>query len=264
MTAPTALLDRLLPAGPRGEAAAQARRWLDAHGLPDVHDESWRYSPVDEIIRRVTGATPSPPRQVTRHDVDRLAGENGAIRLVFVNGAFAPALSDIDGLGVGVWCGPLSDPGAEAIRADRPTTEPVTDGFQALNRVAGSDPWALHTARGTDMREPIHIVHVSAAGTEPGITHPRTVVHIGDHSRLHLIETFTGLPGCAITNADSDIRLGAQATLTHHRIQTEVTGCRPHRTHPGRTSGRVVLSRHFPDARRRDRPPRHRRHAVRA
>jgi Fe-S cluster assembly protein SufD len=231
MTVPATVLDRLLPDEPRDEDGVEARRWLDAHGLPDAHDESWRYSPVDEIIRRVTGATPAPPGQVTRPDVDRLAGEHGAVRLVFVNGTFAPELSDVGGLGAGVSCGPLSGLPRGIIRADLRTTEPVTEGFQALNRGAGGDPCVVHTAPGAESGEPIHIVHVSAAGTEPGIAHPRAVVLVGDHSRLHVIETFTGLGGSAVTNADTDIRLGVQAHLTHHRIQTESPGA----VHIGRT-----------------------------
>jgi len=224
MTVSTDVLDRLLPDAPRDEDGAEARGWLDAHGLPDAHDESWRYSPVDEIVRRVTAARPSPPAQVTREDIDRLAGEHGTIRVVVLNGVYAPALSDIDGVGVGVWCGPLSELAAGATRTDLPTCWPVTDGFQALNRGAGGDPCVVHTAPGTDVREPIHIVHVAAVGTEPGISHPRNIVHVGDRSRLHLIETFTGLPGGAITNAVTDIGLGVQADLTHHRIQTESPG----------------------------------------
>jgi len=230
IAADTALLDRLIPTGPPDPPSLRATNWLLTHGLPDAHDEAWHYSPITEIISRLAAATPAQARPITRADIDRLTGHHGPNRLVLVNGIYAPSLSDIAGHGAGVWIGRLSDLPPGTLATHVPVGGGFTDGFHALNRAAGADPAVVsldsRAARDADgpTPSPIHIVHVAAPGTGPEVSHPRTVIDVGDHSRLHLIETFTGLPGAAITNASTTIRLGREATLNHHRVQTEAVG----------------------------------------
>jgi Fe-S cluster assembly protein SufD len=235
--ADTALLDRLIPAGPPDPPSLRATNWLLTHGLPDPHDEAWRYSPVAEIISRLTAANPAQPRLVTRDDIDRLAGNHGAARLVLVNGVYAPSLSDVDEHTAGVWIGCLSDLPPGTVSTPVPVGGGFTDGFQALNRAAGSDPAVVvieaDAQQGANRaaRAPIHIVHVAVPGARSEISHPRTLIDVGDRSHLHLIETFTGLPGSAMTNTTTIIRIGRNATLTHQRLQTEAHGS----THIGHT-----------------------------
>lgn len=237
IAADTALLDRLIPAGPPDPPSLRATNWLLTHGLPDPRDEAWRYSPVNEIISRLEAASPAPPRPITRADVDRLAGNHGPNRLVLVNGVYAPALSDIDAHATGAWIGRLSDLPLGTVATPVPVGGGFTDGFEALNRAAGGDPAVvvIEANAQPDATSPapalIHIVHVAVPGTEPEIGHPRTVIDVGDRGHLRLIETFTGLSGSALTNSCTTIRLGRAATLTHQRVQTEAPGA----THVGHT-----------------------------
>src|SRR4051794_5548642 len=101
MTAATvSLLDRLaLP--PTNRRAELARVWLEEHGLPTTRDEAWRYTPVDDIVRALSVATPAleTSNGVSRAMVDDLAGDHGGPRLVFVNGGFDSGASD-DGVAV--------------------------------------------------------------------------------------------------------------------------------------------------------------------
>jgi Fe-S cluster assembly protein SufD len=236
-SADTALLDRLMPAGPPDPPSLRATNWLLTHGLPDANNEAWRYSPVNEIISRLAAATPAQPRSITRADIDRLAGNHGPNRLVLVNGVYVPELSDMDAHAAGVWIGRLSDLPPGTVSTPVPVGGGFTDGFHALNRAAGGDPAvvvieadARHDAdRGAPT--PIHIVHVAVPGATPEISHPRTVIDVGDHARLRLIETFTGLPGASLTNACTTIRLGRAAALKHQRVQSEAPGA----THIGYT-----------------------------
>jgi Fe-S cluster assembly protein SufD len=235
--ADTELLDRLIPAGPPDPPSLRATNWLLTHGLPNPRDEAWRYSPVKEIMTRLTAATPASPKPVTPADVDRLAGRHGPNRLVLVNGVLVPALSDLDAHAAGTWIGRLSDLPSGTAPAPDPAGGGFTDGFHALNRAAGGDPAVVIIEADAQpdadgpAPAPIHIVHVAVPGTTPEISHPRTVIDVGDRGHLRLIETFTGLPGSALTNACTTIRLGHASTLTHQRVQTEAPGA----THIGHT-----------------------------
>jgi Fe-S cluster assembly protein SufD len=225
MTTTALLLDRLAPPAPTCTTNARARSWLQVRGLPDAHDEAWRYTPVDEIVASLKTATPASSRPVPRSVVDDLAGDHGGPRLVFVNGFHAPDLSDRDRLPAGLWCGPLADaPPALAARAMSLYDDEPVDGFQALNRAAGPAAATVLVDPGIELPDPIHIVHIAAPTNPFALSHPRTVVDVGDAGRVHVIETFTGLDGSAITNAVTTLRVGVGATLTRHRVQTESAG----------------------------------------
>jgi Fe-S cluster assembly protein SufD len=225
-TADTALLDRLVPGGPPDPSSLRATNWLLSHGLPDPHDEHWRYSPVAEIISRLSATEPAQPRPITRTDIDRLAGVHGPHRLVIVNGVYVPSLSDIAQAPPGVWIGRLSELPTDTV-APPVVGDDFTDGFHALNRAASTDPVVVvsSAAGPPDARgaapTPVHIVHVAAPGAGSEISQPRIVIDVGDHARLHLIETFTGIDGASFTNASTTVGLGCEASVIHLRVQSE-------------------------------------------
>lgn len=217
-----------------------------APAFPSSRDEAWRYTPVDEIVAALEGAVPATEALVPRSVVDQLAGTHGGARMVFVNGAHAAAVSDADGVPTGVTCGCASPDAGVAAGSDR--FEAVTpavrsdgfeaaapgagsDGFEALAQAAGQDVASVLVAAGTDVPAPIHVVHVVVPGAERTVTHPRTVIEVGAGSRVSVIETYCGLPGPALTNASTTIRVGPGATVEHTRVQSETIEA----IHVGRT-----------------------------
>jgi Fe-S cluster assembly protein SufD len=234
MTAASAgLLDRLVPPSPPSPRAERGRAWLASHDLPTARDEAWRYTPVDDIVSALEAATPAPESasEVSRFVVDTLAGDHGGPRLVFVNGAFEARASDADVAVAGLWLG-----NREGMRARPPSAgaaeDQPADGFHALNWAAGRDVAAVIVETGAQLDEPVHVVHIAAPGVDTTANHPRTVVLVGPGSRIHLIESYVGLPGSSITNASTRIVAGAGSTITHHRFQDEAAAA----IHVGRTA----------------------------
>jgi Fe-S cluster assembly protein SufD len=232
-TTDASLLERLAPAPVAGVRAERGRAWLGAHGLPDGREEGWRYTPLDDIRAALESARPAPDTSsaIDRTEVDELAGDHGGPRLVFVNGIFAAALSDLDHTPTGLWLG-----GAEGLRSRRklgappPQDEPV-DGFHALNWAAGGDVAAVLAEPGAESGPPVHIVHLAAPGDGVTAAHPRTVVRAGRGSRVHVIETYVGLGGRPVTNASTRILAAEEASITYHRVVAERVGA----IHVGRT-----------------------------
>jgi Fe-S cluster assembly protein SufD len=227
------LLERLVPSPPSSPRAARGRAWLEAHGLPTARDEAWRYTPVDEIVRVLETAEPAPEPsiEVSRAMVDELAGDHGGSRLVFVNGTFAGHASDVAAAVEGLWLGNREGMAARPPSARAAADQPV-DGFHALNWAAGCDVAAVVVSAHTQLEDPVHIVHVARPGDNATANHPRTVVLVGPGGRIHLIESYVGLAGCAVTNASTRIMAAAGSTVTHHRIQDETADA----IHVGRTA----------------------------
>lgn len=225
------LLDRLgAPALPGGRAE-RGRAWLARHGLPDERDEAWRYTPVGDVVRAFEAAVPpGPTGLVGRARVDELAGDHGGARMVFVNGAFVPEVSDLAHLGPGVWLGNTAGLRRRSPSPRGRDDQPV-DGFHALNWAAGRDVAAVLVDADTIVDGLVHVVHLAIPGDAVTASHPRTVVRVGARSHLHLVESFVGLPGESVTNASTRIVAGPSSTVVHHRIQDETAEA----VHVGRT-----------------------------
>ncbi len=197
--------------------------------FPSAREEAWRYTPVDEIVSRLAAATVAPmlatDTSVSRPIVDALARNYGGPRVVFVNGVYDAGLSDHDELATGLWCG-LADP-AHSRAATTPAAGVGIDGFVARNHAAGHDVALVVVDPGLRIHDPVHLVHLAAPANAGGpdatgtISHPRTIIDVGDNSRLKIIETYCGLDGPAVTNASTTIRIGRGADVDHSRIQTE-------------------------------------------
>ena len=200
---------------------SDALAWITEHGMPTRHDEPWHYSPHHELSAALGDATPAPARPVDLATVESLAGIHGGPRLVFVNGAYSPELSNAVESSE-VWCGPSSQapPDHQALVALADGSE-LSDGFQALNRADGGDAAVVIAAAGTTSEAPIHVVHLTAPGDTLEVAHPRTVIHVGQDASVSIIESYVGLSGAALNNTDTTMVLGAGATLAHHRVQAE-------------------------------------------
>jgi Fe-S cluster assembly protein SufD len=121
-----------------------------------------------------------------------------------------------------VWCGPGGQvPSEQHSLVETAEAREFTDGFHALNRADGGEAAVVIAAPGSTTDAPIHIVHLTAPGDTLEVAHPRTVIVIGQNASAAIIESFVGLDGAALRNTDTTISLGADATLTHHRVQTE-------------------------------------------
>ena len=220
-------LERLVHPLPTESANGTAARrseafaWIAEHGMPTRHDEPWHYSPHTELGTAMGNAAPAQARSVDPSTIESLAGQHGGPRLVFVNGFYSADLSD-PATSSEVWCGPGGQvPSEQHSLVETAEAREFTDGFHALNRADGGEAAVVIAAPGSTTDAPIHIVHLTAPGDTLEVAHPRTVIVIGQNASAAIIESFVGLDGAALRNTDTTISLGADATLTHHRVQTE-------------------------------------------
>ena len=236
----TALLDGFerLESVARTEPAwiSDARRaawtWLQHTGLPTERDEAWRYTPLNDLVGRVYEPASAVGHCVDAAMVEELAGDHGGPLMVFVNGLFASELSDVRGDETGLHLDNIASlpDGSDPIVAT-PTHSLRADGFAALNQAIGSDGAVVVVDPDTCLVAPIHVVHLSMPGDEPTASQPLTLVHVGEASRLTLIETFCGRPGSSLINAVTRIDVGPGAVVDHYTVQAQAPGA----THLGRT-----------------------------
>jgi Fe-S cluster assembly protein SufD len=222
-------LEQASLAGPewlrRRRRAALAR--LAVTGFPTTRDEAWRQTnvaPVLEAPLRAPGGE-SPRPALAALDRLRFLGPDG-IRLVFVDGRYAPALSAEPPAAAGVRIGSLAraarEDGALAERALEHFPADEGGGFTALNTALFQDGALIHVGPRVALRPPIHLVYVSAT---PGlVVQPRTVVVAGPGAAVTVLEHYVGAGAApSWTNAVTDLVAGDGATMGYCRLLEEGT-----------------------------------------
>jgi len=218
--------------GSFGAVRVKAFERFCALGLPTTALEEWRYTNVAPIGKkrfRLAPAQAVGPEILAPYIPADLAPH----RLVFVNGAFAPTLSDTSGLAAGLavgslrsaWTGNGSAALAPLVEANLARHAAFDEHpFVALNTALVTDGAVVRVARGTVVEKPIHIIHVSTASLDEVVTAPRVLVVVEENSVATVLESFVTVgAGGALTTAVTEIVAGENAEVHHYRVQEEST-----------------------------------------
>ena len=201
----------------------QAIERFAATGFPTTKDEEWAFTSVAPLTRidfELAIATAAPAA------VDIAPLRYGLPGLVFVDGHFAPGLSQLDALPAGVLVKSLR----AALVED---TDLVTahlgqaaviegEAFTALNTAFLRDGALVYLPQGTVIDEPLHLLFISTAQTANAVSHPRVLIIAEANAEATLVESYAGLgTETYLTNAISEISVGENAALDHYRVQRE-------------------------------------------
>lgn len=210
-----------LAGGPAwSERRQRALASLLGRGLPDRRDENWKYLDHARIAQYRFDAAPRV--DVSREQLERhVLPVAGARRLVLVDGRFDAKLSHAeagDGLQVEDLGALLAhDPGA-ALALVRAPGDDADDRYALLADAFAANGVLIRAAAGAAPLRPLYLVHVSTAAA-PATHQARVVIEVGAGAKLVLVEHFIALgAAAALGNLAAELRLGADATMTHLRL----------------------------------------------
>ncbi len=206
------------------------REALDAalrDGLPLVRSEAWKYTPLRALERR--GFAPAPADAAPAFDESLLAGIP-VPRLVFVNGRYDAARSDVSALPAGARLQRLPE-----LLAD---TDPRAANFMQRRFARGDEVFArLNTALARDgvvlrlgervrLAAPLHLVFVGAPeGGQDLAGHLRHLVELRQGAEATIVEHHLGDGDHAnLSNVLVQVHLATGAVLRHLRRQDEAPG----------------------------------------
>jgi Fe-S cluster assembly protein SufD len=227
--AETALADAFDQARARlpGNGAVAARRQaafdlFARQGLPHRRLEEWKYTDLRALMREAKPLA-SPPDATAKArggSAGAVIGDVEARRLVFVDGAFVPDLSDLHelerGLAIGSLAGALTDGDAEvAARLGRLAA--ADDVAVALNTAFMGDGAVIRIAAGATIERPLHLVFTAAA--KPAASFVRSLVTVAPGARAMLIESYEGPGGSDYqVNSALELSIGDRAHVDHVKI----------------------------------------------
>ncbi|HCR98092.1 MULTISPECIES: Fe-S cluster assembly protein SufD [Halomonas] len=195
---------------------------FEALGFPTRRDEEWKYTDVRTIAQG--NFTLADNGDYSPAQAAALTLPVAAYRLTFVDGVYAPALSDIDALPQSVHVMPLSKALAENHEAVGGPLGRLTgvdfSPFAALNTAFMEEGAVVRIAPGTVVDKPIVLQFLSKASSAPVMSHPRILVEAGGRSEATLIEHYCGDQDAAnFTNIVGEFMLDRGAILNHYKLQ---------------------------------------------
>jgi Fe-S cluster assembly protein SufD len=217
---------------PGGAAVQQARKaaigTFATLGLPHRRIEAWKYTDLRSLLKEalppaVGGVARAPAAAHVLSALEGL-GELPAHRLVFVDGAYCPALSTPPAVDFAFTplAAMLADDGRGQLIAasDAPQAggEPGQEALVALNGAFMSDGAVIDIAAAARPALPLLLVFVQATGGQLITT--RNLIRLGAGARASVIEAYLTLAPQLATQSNvlSDVRLDAGAHLDHVKL----------------------------------------------
>ncbi|APX92554.1 Fe-S cluster assembly protein SufD [Halomonas sp. 1513] len=200
---------------------------FEALGFPTRRDEAWKYTDVRAIANGEFSL--AEDADFSQTVAATLTLPIDAYRLTFVDGVYAPALSQLEGLPQGVQLVPLSQALADNHEAVGGPLGRLTgvefSPFSALNTAFMEEGAVLRLAPGSVVDKPLVVQFLSRHGKAPVMSHPRLLVEAGARSQATLIEHHIGEEGATnFTNLVAELILERGAILDHYKLQEAPLG----------------------------------------
>ncbi len=202
-------------------------------------------------IERKRFEIPGHPRTVGPDAVGRHTfGEPHCV--VFVDGRFAPQLSDLGTLPQGVTVMNMAQALERAPQALETHlgryAKGDADGFAALNTAFLSDGAYVHLARNTVLESPIHLMFL-ASGVQTSLHYVRNLIVAERGSHGVVVESWAGVADAQyMTNVLTEVVTDENAAVEHYKLQREserayhISGLQVHQSRDSRyTSHNIAL-----------------------
>jgi Fe-S cluster assembly protein SufD len=192
-------------------------------GLPSRNEEVYRYIKLRSLYEM--SFVPSKPTLLTKEELPPIEGSY----LLFVNGHFQPALSNLEKIPSRMVVSPLnhamSTYGAFLNNQWARSIKEETDAFAVLNAALHRDGAFIYLPPNTILEEPIQIVNVVDTRGEPMMCHPRVHVFAGAGSQVDLIGLHYTLSGeNYFVNMAIDCMIEENAHVRY--VQHSTPGCK--------------------------------------
>ena len=195
-------------------------------GYPTTKNEDWHFTSAAPIAEAEFPVLLENPGTVRAEDLLPFTfGHAEWPTLVFVNGRFAPALSNR-----AVLPGLTLLPFADAFESHDDVLErhlgriTSMDGqtFTALNTAFLGDGALVVIGKEMEIEQPVHLLFVTDATAARTTMQPRVLVVAERHSKATVLESYVSLGEAPyLTNVVTEAEVSDGATLHHYRIQRE-------------------------------------------
>lgn len=197
-------------------------------GFPNSQNEEWKYTNISPLLEHQFQLETKRPNfdnlNLNKFLIDGLTGN----LLVFVNGIFAPELSNAGSNLSGLIIGNLSDLILEhpelAEKYLSKFSDYKNDAFTALNTAFALEGAAIIIPENTQMEKPIQILNISGMNKSNLVSFPRNLFLVGKNSNVQVVESSIHLSNnIYFNNTVSEIIIQENGAMDYYKIQDEDT-----------------------------------------
>ncbi len=197
------------------------------HGFPTLFDEEWRFTNLEALRRNSFSIAQNDIHDVSLETLHpyRFDGLR-TLLLVFVNGKFAPSLSNTEQDRSGVTVTNLS----EAVRTQEKLVREhlaeyadySEDPFISLNTSYFTDGAFIHISPDKVFETPVHVLHISTDQGRPLFVNLRNLIIIGGNGAAKVIEHYVSVSqGAYFSNVVTEIVCAENSDIEHYRLEFE-------------------------------------------
>ncbi|HKD27204.1 MAG TPA: Fe-S cluster assembly protein SufD [Xanthobacteraceae bacterium] len=204
-----------------------AFRRFDVQGLPHRRVEEWKYTDLRALMRDAKPLAPAPDAnaKVRAKSAGNIFAAVNARRIVFVDGALVPELSDLAALEPGVKISSLADAlghGSPELTKRLAAASPAEgDVAYELNTAFMGDGAIVEVAAGVRAARPLHLVFVYGTQRAAAVF-SRSLVTVGAGAGVALLESHEGPDGVDYQiNTALDLVVGDGARLSRIKVNAE-------------------------------------------
>jgi Fe-S cluster assembly protein SufD len=195
---------------------ADAFQRFENQGLPHRRVEEWKYTDLRALMREAypLASPPDAAAKAKAKGAGALFAGVEARRLIFIDGAFVPEMSDLapeQGLAIGSMAEALAKGDTLVTRHVGRTFE-TDDAAVALNTALMGDGVVIRVAKGVTIKRPIHLVFASGSD-KPNSVFLRSLIVVEDSAQALIIEDHDSGP--AQVNAALELVVGAKADVSY-------------------------------------------------
>jgi Fe-S cluster assembly protein SufD len=202
-----------------------AAEYVLSASFPTVKDEEWRFTDLSPLLQVQFNVPQSNQSAIALSDIIMPVKDKGdlPLRLVFVNGVYAPDLSAVNL--PDFYVGNLSNAPEKyqaRIAGVLSKHKQQTEVFTALNTAGLVDAAVVFVPANMSIALPIHLLFLTAPGASPTMCQPHCVIIAEPGSNVTLVEDYATIGNvAAFTNAVTDVVVGENAAVNHVRLQRE-------------------------------------------
>jgi len=204
-----------------------AFRRFEVQGLPHRRVEEWKYTDLRALMRDAKPLAPAPDAnaKVRAKSAGNIFAAVNARRIVFVDGALVPELSDLAALEPGVKISSLADAlghGSPELTKRLAAASPAEgDVAYELNTAFMGDGAIVEVAAGVRAARPLHLVFVYGTQRAAAVF-SRSLVTVGAGAGVALLESHEGPDGVDYQiNTALDLVVGDCARLSRIKVNAE-------------------------------------------
>lgn len=198
-----------------------------AKGFPTRKNENWKYTDLAFLAKKEFALSTKPSEPITQSILDQCINNQEYYQLVFVDGYFAPSLSNCEDFPANVQYQSLvnlmKDDNKELLELlihQEPAESLIT-----LNTAFLTDGVYLSIPQNEQISRPIKLLFITTEKTHPTMYYPRNIIIMGENSKATIIEEHISTTKQSyFKNIVNQITVNSGAQLSYTKLQREGAG----------------------------------------